>query len=99
MGLLIVHLRESFKSDTVKIAVNGREAYVSDDVTTDWSIGVAARFETPVPDGPVDVSVELPARHIARAERIACDGTAFVGISLRGEGLEFTVGPDEPPMY
>lgn len=85
MTTLTVVLEEGFDGDDVAIRCAGDVVFSSDAVTTRPQVGVARRFTVDVPEGDVELSVDVPSRGTSADVHVeARDGT-HVGISIVGD--------------
>jgi len=84
-----IHLESGFKHDQVRVRVAGREVFSSNDVTTDYSIGLAKALEMDVPPGSVEVEVLVPSRDNLR-HRVDVDTRRhpFLAVSLTPDGTQ-----------
>ena len=89
MPTLHVHLRDGFEDEPVVVRVNDAVALDEVGVRTRPQLGLAAIHELSVPDGPLDVRIELPGR--ARTHALTVDATRmpYLGVSVGPDG-----GPD-----
>ena len=96
--MLHVALQEGFDNDNVLMRLNDQPVYESAGVTTDLRIGRADAVEVPLGEGRLRLSVTLPDRGISGAVVIQSTNTVFVGVSVEGDAVEFTVS-DQPFGY
>jgi hypothetical protein len=97
-AMLHVALQEGFDHDRIELRLNGASIYERTDVTTDLRIGRADAVEVPMGAGPMRLSVSLPDRDIAGSIEVRGGGATYVGVSLDGEAVQFTVS-DQPFGY
>lgn len=71
---------------------------VNTGVTTDLRISRADAVEVPLGDGPLRLSVSLPDRDISGSVVVQGKSAIYVGVSVTGDLVEFTVS-DEPFGY
>ncbi len=87
MGNLHVALQDGFDNDTVEVRVNGQTVYERDGVTTMTQISLADAFDVDI-DGPVDLEISLPGRHVSTVVPLPEQpGGAYLGVSLSGDAL------------
>jgi hypothetical protein len=87
VGNLHVALQDGFDNDTVEVRVNGQTVYERDGVTTLTQISLADAFDVDI-DGPVDLEITLPERHVSTVVPLPeRPGGAYVGVSLSGDAL------------
>ncbi len=99
MPRLHIDLQEGFQNDTIWIRVDGQIRWQKDDVNTRWQIGLADSVELEVPEGRVQVAVELPNRAVTDSIAFLVSAPVYLGVSVTPEGrLEFTVA-QEPFRY
>lgn len=88
LSQLHIALEEGFSGDEVTVRVQGKPVLEGRAVTTRLQIGRAHAFATEVPEGDVDLEVEVPSRSIHHAEQVKVSGTTYVGVSIGQHGLE-----------
>ena len=98
LAMLHVALQEGFDADSVLVRLNDKPIYENSDVTTDLRISRADVVEVPLGDGPLRLSVSLPDRDISGSVVVQGKSTVYVGVSVTGDLVEFTVS-DEPFGY
>ena len=79
--VLSIALQDGFEKESIVVRVNGKEVYRNETVQTDYRISLADSFETPLPDSPIVVEVELPEQSITDSLQFESDTTIYVGIS------------------
>ena len=97
-AMLHVALQEGFDDDRVELRVNEASIYQRDSVTTDLRIGRADAVEMEMGAGPHRLTVSLPERNISDSIDVRGDAPVYVGVSLVGESVQFTVS-DQPFGY
>ena len=98
MGNLHVALQDGFENDTVEVRVNGRKVYERDGVTTMTQISLADAFDVDI-DGPVDLEITLPGRHVSTMVPLpAQPGGAYISVSVSGDALVHRL-TEEPLGY
>ncbi len=65
MEFLKVVLEEGFVDDTVVVRVNDEERFRQDNVNTMLLLNLADEFELEVPEGQVQVEVNIPSRRLS----------------------------------
>ena len=98
LPMLHVALQEGFSDDTVLVRLNDKPIYENTGVTTDLRISRADAVEVPLGDGPLRLSVSLPDRDISGSVVVQGKSAIYVGVSVTGDLVEFTVS-DEPFGY
>ncbi len=98
MGSLHVALQDGFDNDKVEVRIDGRTVYERDGVTTLTQISLADAFDVDV-DGPVDLEISLPSRHVSTVVPVPArlDG-AYIGVSVSGDSLVHRLS-EEPFGY
>jgi hypothetical protein len=87
VGNLHVALQDGFDNDKVEVRVNGQTVYERDGVTTMTQISLADAFDVDI-DGPVDLEITLPSRHVSTVVPLSAQpGGAYLGVSLSGDAL------------
>jgi len=71
---------------------------IEDSVTTRPQVGYAQRFTVDVPDGDIDVTVEVRSRDATTSFPVAVSGGTHVGISLDDDQVTHRTS-DEPFRY
>lgn len=82
MGELRVSLEEGFSGDDVTVRIAGKTAFKAPELRTRLQIGLADQFTVDVPDGDVDVTIEVPDRGIHHHRNVPVNGSTYVGISV-----------------
>ncbi|HEX6568885.1 MAG TPA: hypothetical protein VF015_06965 [Acidimicrobiales bacterium] len=98
MTELAVVLEEGFDGDEVAVRVGDEVVFAEEAVTTRPQVGYARRFTVDVPDGDVDVSIELPSRDVTASFPVTVSGDTNVGISLDDDQVTHRTS-DEPFWY
>jgi len=98
MSTLTIDLQEGFAGDTVAIRANRAEVYRRTGVSTNLAISLADSIELELPEGEVDLEIEVPTRGAAHSLRIALTGHLFLTVSLV-EGRIETSTSTERPLY
>ena len=96
--MLHVDLQEGFDNDNVLMRLNDRPIYENSGVTTDLRISRADTVQVLLGDGPLRLSVSMPDRDISGSIIVQGRNAVYVGVSVTGDRLEFTVS-DEPFGY
>ena len=99
MPQLEVALQEGFYRDAVAVAVNGREVFRNDGVTTRMQLGLARSFCTEVPEGSAHVAVDLPGRGIAGETDLEMTDALYVGVSVDQDGRVHFKTSTKPFIY
>jgi len=82
MATLHVAMQEGFLDDTVSVHVGDREVLRREKVRTRLQTGYADSCEIEVPDGPVEVRVEVPSQRLASTFAVDVSGAAYLGVSI-----------------
>ena len=96
--MLHVALQEGFDNDNVSIRLNDDPIYESAGVTTDLRISRADAVEVPLTEGRLRLSVSLPDRDLSGSIVVQGTDAVYVGVSVDGNNVEFTVS-DKPFGY
>ena len=96
--MLHVALQEGFDNDNVLMRLNDDPIYEGAGVTTDLRIGRADAVEVPLREGRLRLSVNLPDRNLSGSVVVQGTDTVYVGVSVEGDAVEFTVS-DQPFGY
>lgn len=98
MGNLHVALQDGFDNDKVEVRIGGQTVYERDGVTTMTQISLADAFDVDI-DGPVDLEITLPARHVSAVVPVPeRPGGAYLGVSVAGDALVHRLS-EEPFGY
>jgi hypothetical protein len=97
-AMLHVALQEGFDNDNVVIRLNDEPIYESAGVTTDLRIGRADAVDVPLMEGRLRLSVSLPDRNMSGSVVVQGTDAVYVGVSVEGDTVEFTVS-DQPFGY
>ena len=99
MPTLTIDFQDVFKCDRVVVRVDGREAWSSNEVTTDMSCSLADHVELEVPERSTTVEVALPLRGLSGRIDVDVASTPFLGVQLTEFGdIRFELS-DEPFVY
>lgn len=98
MIALTVDFHAGFAGDTVEVVIAGKQVFHKEDLSTDYSIGLAASFQAEVPAGPLAVRIAVPSRGLERTLELRGAGPQYVGVSVAGDALDCKV-QDEPFQY
>jgi len=90
VATLHIALQEGFLSDRVVVRVNGAEIANRPEVSTRNQIGLAEAVEVEVPDGELQLEVEVPSRGLREATHVAVEGKTYVGASVEHGQLRLT---------
>ena len=96
--MLHVALQEGFENDNVTIRLNDETIYENANVSTDLRISRADAIEVPLQDGRQRLSVSLPDRGLSGSVVVQGTTAVYVGVSILGNAVEFTVS-DRPFGY
>ena len=95
MGALTLDLREGFQGDQVVVRVDGRDVASEEDVTTDYSIGLARRISTTVGPRPAVVEVLCPTRNLAVSKEIDPREGPWLNVRLEGNKITLDQAQEE----
>ncbi len=99
MTSLHIALHDGFKDDTVAIRVNGEKVFEKSGVTTKMQISYADSFEVDVPEGNVNVDVNLPLKHLSSSTSLQVEAPVYLGIDLTLENtIDYRIS-QEPFRY
>ena len=96
--MLHVALQEGFDNDNVLMRLNDDPIYESAGVTTDLRIGRADAVEVPLSEGRLQLIISLPDRDLSGSVVVQGTDAVYVGVSVEGDAVEFTVS-DQPFGY
>jgi hypothetical protein len=91
MSKLRVDFQEGFAADEVEIRINGHDSFHKEGVTTRRMLGLATSSEIEVPDGPVDIEIEVPTRRLSKTISLKSSESAHLGVSIQGGELKLMV--------
>lgn len=91
MSRLRVDLQEGFAADDVDIRINGLESLHKEGVTTKRMLGLATSSEIEVPDGPVNVEIEVPTKRLSKAISLESSESSHLGVSIQDGEIKLTV--------
>ena len=98
MSLLVIHLEEGFDGDAVHLRVEGQTVLDREDVSTDYSVGLAAVVETEVAKGPVAVELEVPTRDLVDRTTWEAKGILYLGVRITEDEVHYRAS-DKPFLY
>ncbi len=96
--MLTLELQEGFRSEHVRILVDGEEVIDKTDVSTKLLLGYAEQIAVEVEHDITRVEVELPRRHLRESIELDIETELWLGISLEEEKIVFTER-DSPFTY
>jgi hypothetical protein len=88
---LRIDLQEVFKNDVVCVFVNGEEIYHESGVTTKWSISLADSVEVLIPEGEVEVEVQLPLRDLSKDVVFFLAEPTYLGVRVLEDMIDIDV--------
>lgn len=94
-ALIRIDLQKGFKDDVVIVKVNQKEFFRKEGLSTMAVLGVADSFEVDVPKGTYSIEVSLPLRNIHGEIRLDASKTAFLGVSIEGERVNYNISQKE----
>ena len=90
MPLVRVDLQEGFVDDRVTIRFDGAPVFERDHVSTMTQVGVAViGEERELPQGPVEVIVDVPSRSLSGRLALTLDADTYVGVSVENGRISF----------
>ena len=92
MPRLTIDLQEGFSGDEVIVRVNGREVERRLGVRTKRVLGLAQSVAIDVPDGAVNLEVDVPTRGVRATTDVR---HPQLGVSLEGNGIQFVQSDEE----
>jgi hypothetical protein len=95
---LFIHLEEGFDGDVVRLRVAGQTVLDREDVSTNYSVGLAAVIETDVAKGPVDVELTVPTRDLVDRTTWDVEGTFYLAVRIIDDEIRYRTS-DEPFLY
>ena len=98
MVTLQIDLQDGFSSDIVRVLVDGQPVLELEDVSTDYSIGLAASAETEVAPGLHRVEVTLPSQQLSAIQDVRMADSLYLGVSIDEGRIEFRIS-QEPFVY
>jgi hypothetical protein len=98
MTELAVVLEEGFDGDEVAVRLGDDVVFTADMVTTRPQVGYAQRFTVDVPDGDVDVTVDVRSRGATTSFPVSVSGETHIGVSLKDDQVTHRTS-DEPFWY
>ena len=89
MATATIDLQDGFQEDTVVIRVNQHVVAQREQVTTDYSIGFAARVEVPISTDPAALEVSLPGKQLSEQIVLQRATDIHVGVSVLGGVIRY----------
>lgn len=89
MAILTVALEDGYADEPVEVRIDGRRAFRKEHVRTRTQISLAESFESTVPEGPILLEIDLPARNLSRSITVEVSERLFVGISVSGGDVQY----------
>ena len=87
MATLRIDLQGGFDRDAVEIWVDEELRWRGDEVTTKFTLDLAASVPLEVPDGPVDARIVLPERGIEQSIEALAAGETYIVVRLEDDRL------------
>ncbi len=87
MGTLRIDLQGGFDRDAVEIWVDEERRWRGDEVTTKFTLDLAASVPLEVPDGPADVRIVLPEREIEQPVEALVAGETYIVARIENDRL------------
>jgi hypothetical protein len=87
MATLHVALQEGFLDDTVSIRAGDHEVLRREHVKTRVQTGYAGSGDVDVPDGPVELRVEVPSQRLASTVTVDTAEAPYLGVSIVGGAI------------
>jgi hypothetical protein len=95
MAVLHIALQDGFMNDEVIIHVNGKEVFHQSGIKTRFQISFATSFEIDVPQGAVEVSVNIPSRNQTQSTVLDVSNPTYLGVSVTAEAnIEFRISTE-----
>lgn len=89
MVSLHIDFQTGFSNDTVIVQIDGHEIFRKNNVNTDYSLGLADSADTQVTRGTVNIKVTVPTRNVSDSFSLEISKTAYLGISIIDERIEY----------
>ena len=87
MATLYLALKEGFDNDQV-IVQWGEDRQQLEDITTDYSCGLAKMLELDLGNSPQTLSVQLPKKHFSTELNVVTKIATTISFKLTNKGLE-----------
>jgi len=87
VATLRIDLQGGFDRDAVEIWVDEELRWRGDEVTTKFTLDLAASVPLEVPDGPVDARIVLPERGIEQSIEALAAGETYIVVRLEDDRL------------
>jgi hypothetical protein len=98
MLTLQIDLQDGFSSDIVRVLVDGQPVLELEDVSTDYSVGLAASAKTEVAPGLHQVEVTLPSKQLSAIQDVRMTDSLYLGVSVDEGRIGFRISKD-PFIY
>jgi hypothetical protein len=96
MAILTIDLQEGFSADTVAIRARGHEVYRRAGVTTNPAISLADSVPIDLPEGEIELEIDVPTRDLTRGVSLNLTGQLWLIVSIVDHMLETTVSSERP---
>jgi hypothetical protein len=87
VATLRIDLQGGFDRDAVEMWVDEERRWHADEVTTKFTVDLAASVPLEIPDGPVDVRIVLPERGIEQSIEGLAAGETYIVARLEDDRL------------
>ena len=95
---LSIYLDEYYDNDSVVIWVDDKIVFQEKGVTTDYSINLAAQFNTSVEEKRIKILSEVPTRNLSASKTINVKGEAHLRVSILN-GILRIIEEKAPPVF
>lgn len=96
MATLSIDLQDGFAGDTVVIRAGGEEVARLDGVATNFAISRADAVDVELPDGELEVQVEVPTQGLTASRSVVLAGHVFLTANVVAGRLELAQVPERP---
>jgi hypothetical protein len=94
LAILTIDLQDGYDNDEVVILINGEERYRNGSLRTDYAIGLAQSIQLGVPEGALQLRVNIPTRKLIADRPLDIAADVFVGVSLLNDAISFRVSEE-----
>jgi hypothetical protein len=96
LATLSIDLQDGFAGDTVVIRSGGEEVARLDGVTTNFVISRADAVDVELPDGELEVQVEVPTQGLTASRSLVLADGVFLTANVVAGSLKLAQVPERP---
>lgn len=91
MAVLHIDFQDGFTGDTVAIQIDGKEVLRQENLKTKRVLGRAGSSKIEVPEGSINVEINVPSKNIVHTIPLQIAGETYLGVSIQKDKLDYVV--------